>query len=172
MKHLSNSERNLQNLQATIDSLVDDITRLNAEKKKQGITARGLVTRARLYESLARLIYAQEKMSSQIYMNQSVVLDRVARFLLNKGSCTRQVLRQGQPVAGGVKVLDQALDLLEQIGFIEVTKSKPGNKNHIVYTVVEPTEDPVAAVALNNGFDPELQADIQETKQALDELRA
>jgi hypothetical protein len=64
-----------------------------------------------------------------------VTLNRIASYLIRKGSITRKNLYRSGCFQGGVKVLDEALNVLDELGLLRTTISK--NKLDIVYEFIE-----------------------------------
>jgi len=123
----TDTDRNLENLQAIIDSLVDDLFQEARIK---------LTLKVQFYESLARLIRTKEELQAKQNRQNSVTIDKIASYLLRKGSVTRKNLYRSGCFEGGVKVLDEALTVLDELGVLKTTINQ--NKQDIIYEFIEP----------------------------------
>ncbi|MBU1056975.1 MAG: hypothetical protein KJ804_01445 [Proteobacteria bacterium] len=126
LRIITDTDRNLENLQATIDSLAGELSNYSGKH---------LLVKAKIYESLARLIRTKEELQAKRDKLNSVSIDKIASYLARKGSITRKTLLKSGCFQGGVKVLDETLNVLDELGMLKTTISK--NKQDIVYEFIE-----------------------------------
>jgi hypothetical protein len=126
LKIMTDSDKNLDYLQAIIDSLFDDLSQYPGKR---------LLVKAQLYETLSRLIRTKEELQAKQNRQNSVTLDRIAAYLVRKGQITRKNLYRSGCFYGGVKVLDEALNVLDELGLLKTTISK--NKQDIIYEFIQ-----------------------------------
>ncbi len=126
LRIMTDTDRNLENLQVAIDSLATDLSNYSGKR---------LLVKAQVYESLARLIRTKEDLQSKRDKRNLVALDRIASYLVRKGSITRKTLLKSGCFQGGSKVLDDCLDVLGELGVLKTTISK--RKEDVVYELIE-----------------------------------
>lgn len=128
MQILTDTERNLQNLQSTIDSLAADLSKYNCADKY-------LYKKAAICEALGRLIRTKEELQGKIQRTNSIILDKVSDYILQRGVVGRRTLTRSGCVRGGSKVIDQALEVLHELGYLEVTGVESGRKQDLCYSL-------------------------------------
>ena len=143
LRIMTDTDRNLDYLQAAIDDLVEHLFQQARTK---------LLVKAQLYESLARLIRTREELQAKRNKTNSVTLDRIASYLVRKGSITRKNLYRSGCFEGGVKVLDEALNVLDELGMLKTTLSK--NKLDIVYEFVEAEKKELQVIDIKESNKP------------------
>lgn len=126
LRIMTDTDRNLENLQAAIDTLATDISRHKG---------RNLLVKAQLYETFGRLVRTKEELQAKRDKRNSITLDKIASYLARKGSVSRKTLMRSGCFNGGAAVLDEALDVLSQLGLLKTTITSL--KNEILYEFVE-----------------------------------
>ncbi len=127
LKITTDSDRNLENLQALIDNLAQDLSQYRTKN---------MIRKAQAFEILGRLIEKKEALQHKQDKRQSMNLSRIASYLMRKGGMTRRELAKSGCYHGNVRVLDEALSILEELGLLEVTMNK--FKGDITYQINEP----------------------------------
>jgi hypothetical protein len=123
---MTDTDRNLENLQAVIDTLATDISMHKG---------RNLLAKAQLYETFGRLVRTKEELQAKRDKRNSVTVDKIASYLARKGAVSRKALMKSGCFTGGASVLDEALDILSQLGLLKTTFTF--RKQEILYEFIE-----------------------------------
>lgn len=124
---LTETERNLQTLQATIDMLAADLANYDSKR---------ILNKAAVCESLSRLIRIKEQLMFKQGKRDPSAVDRLANYIQRKGQVTYETIRKSGCLIGGAKVIDQALEDLGFLGLLEVVDHK--RKGERKYKITRP----------------------------------